>query len=134
MLTPEIRVIVWLPWIGLLASALLLSIRAPIKPSIVVLFLPIRKIEVSYSMKDGNKLSALFLFLFIMIGVLLGGVLAELLSGIMPFIARSVHVGLNPPATVDLYILDVTFGFSFKFNLGSAIGAVGAYILGKKFG
>lgn len=85
-------------------------------------------------MKDGNKLNALFLFLFIMIGTLLGGVLAEMLREIMPFIARSVNVGLNPPATIDLYILDITFGFSFKFNLGSAIGAVGAYILGRRIG
>lgn len=85
-------------------------------------------------MKDGSKLNSLFLFLFIMIGVLLGGVIAEMLRNFMPNIAKSVNVGLTPPATLDLYILDVTFGFSFKFNLGSAIGAVGAFILGKKIG
>lgn len=85
-------------------------------------------------MKDGNRLNALFLFLFIMIGILLGGVLAEMLRNVMPFMAKSVNIGLNPPATLDMYIADITFGFAFKFNLGSAIGAVGAYLAGKKFG
>jgi hypothetical protein len=85
-------------------------------------------------MKEGTKLNNLFLFLFIMIGVLLGGVLAEMLKGIMPFMVKSVNLGLNPPATLDLYIMDITFGFAFKFNLGSALGAVGAYILGRKMG
>jgi len=82
-------------------------------------------------MKD-SKFSPLFLFLFIMIGVLLGGVLAEMLRGFMPFMTKSVNVGLTPPATLDLYIMDLTFGFAFKFNLGSALGAVGGYVAGKK--
>jgi hypothetical protein len=86
-----------------------------------------------YTMKDG-KFSALFLFLFIMIGILLGGVIAEMLKSVLPFMTRSVNVGLTPPATLDLYIMDITFGFAFKFNLGSALGAVGGYVLGKKIG
>jgi hypothetical protein len=85
-------------------------------------------------MKEGGKLNALFLFLFVMIGVLLGGVLAEMLRNFMPFMVKSVNVGLHPPATLDFYIMDITFGFAFKFNLGSALGAVGAYILGRKIG
>ena len=85
-------------------------------------------------MKDSNRLNALFLFLFIMIGILLGGVLAEMLRNFLPFMIKSVNIGLNPPATINLYIMDITFGFSFKFNLGSAIGAVAAYIIGRKIG
>lgn len=89
-------------------------------------------------MKDGvkevAKLNSLFLFLFIMIGVLLGGVGAEMLKGVMPFMIQSVNIGLNPPANLDFYILSLTFGFAFKFNLGSAIGAVAGYLVGRKIG
>jgi len=82
-------------------------------------------------MKD-LKLNGFFLFLFVMVGVLLGGVCAEMLKGVLPFMVKSVNVGLTPPATLNLYIAEITFGFAFKFNLGSAIGAIGAFLLGRR--
>ncbi|MDQ7824076.1 MAG: DUF4321 domain-containing protein [Candidatus Eremiobacteraeota bacterium] len=83
-------------------------------------------------MKDGSKINGLFLFLFVMIGVLLGGVLAEMLRSVIPSMAKSVSLGLTPPATLNLYIMDITFGFDFRFNLGSALGATAGFILGRK--
>jgi len=78
------------------------------------------------------KVPNLVLILFVLVGMLTGSIISEITSSSVPFLAKGMDVGLNPPATVDLYILSFTLGFSFKFNLGSAIGAILGYFIGKK--
>ncbi len=74
------------------------------------------------------------IILFILVGTLSGAIISEACATSVPFLGRGMDVGLNPPAVINLYILSVTLGFTFKFNLGSAIGAIVGYFIGKKVG
>lgn len=81
------------------------------------------------------KKSIGLLFLFIFIGALLGGVLGEILRVISPegilraIFTQGYHIGITPPVTIDLRLISFTFGFSFKANLLTLLGAIlGIYI------
>ena len=72
---------------------------------------------------------------FILIGGLLGGMLGEILTVFSPseqihtIFARSLSPGINPPLTVDLVLIKVTFGFLFKINLLTILGIfLGIYL------
>ncbi len=72
---------------------------------------------------------------FIFIGGLLGGMLGEILTVFSPseqiqtIFARSLSPGINPPLTVDLVLIKVTFGFLFKINLLTILGIfLGIYL------
>ena len=72
---------------------------------------------------------------FIFIGGLLGGILGEILTVFAPsepiqtIFAKSVSPGLDPPLTVDLVLLKITFGFLFKVNLLTILGTfLGMYL------
>ena len=75
------------------------------------------------------------LFLFIIIGALLGGVLGEILKAISPegplknIFSQGFHIGLTPPITFDLRIISFTIGFSLRANLLTLLGTIlGIYI------
>ena len=72
---------------------------------------------------------------FIFIGGLLGGMLGEILTVFSPseqiqtIFARSLSPGINPPLTVDLVLIKITFGFLFKINLLTILGIfLGIYL------
>lgn len=72
---------------------------------------------------------------FIFVGGLLGGMLGEILTVFSPsepiqaIFAKSVSPGLDPPLTVDLVLLKITFGFLFKVNLLTILGIfLGMYL------
>ena len=72
---------------------------------------------------------------FIFIGGLLGGMLGEILTVFSPseqiqtIFARALSPGINPPLTVDLVLIKVTFGFLFKINLLTILGIfLGIYL------
>jgi ribonuclease D len=51
-----------------------------------------------------------------------GGILERIFS-------RGITPGLNPPATLDLKIFSLTFGFTVRINLASLFGVLlGAYL------
>lgn len=83
-------------------------------------------------MAKESKFNTLIICMFILIGVLAGSILSDALSSTAPFFGKAMNVGLNPPAVIDLYVFSLTVGFTIKFNLGSAIGAVIGYFVGKK--
>lgn len=62
------------------------------------------------------------------IGGLFGGLLGETLLAVFPpgviqnMFTQALHPGLNPPVTLDLWLLKITFGFSLKMNLLTFIG------------
>ena len=69
------------------------------------------------------------------IGGLLGGLLGEILTVFSPseliqtIFARSVSPGIDPPLTVNLILIKVTFGFLFKINLLAILGILlGVYL------
>ena len=62
------------------------------------------------------------LLLVLLFGALVGSLVGEVLSAYLPVLGRSVGLGLEPPATLNLFVLTVTFGFRLKANVGSALG------------
>ncbi len=80
-----------------------------------------------------------FCILFIVIGAILGGILAELmkgvdvLSGLVPFLVTGFPVFDVAPFTVNLYVIRFTIGLSFAPNLMSILGVVLAIILFRKY-
>ena len=75
------------------------------------------------------------LFLFIVLGGLLGGILGEILHVMAPkgtiqnIFSTALTPGVNPPLTVDLVLLRVTFGFVIKMNLLTFLGMfLGIYL------
>ncbi len=83
--------------------------------------------------KDSNNAGAFIMAMFIVTGTLAGSLIAESLGSFFPLIAAKLNIGLNPPAVIDLYFFSLTIGFCFNFNLGTAIGAIGGFFLGRKF-
>lgn len=79
--------------------------------------------------------SAWVLLLFILLGGLLGGILGEILRIMAPkgtvqnIFSTALTPGINPPLTVDLVLLKVTFGFTVKMNLLTFLGMfLGIYL------
>lgn len=82
-----------------------------------------------------QKRSLGFILIIIFIGALIGTALGEILGLLLPqgvvreFFLRSANP-IFGPATLNLGLFTITFGFSFKFNIIGIIGViVAAYIL-----
>ncbi len=82
-----------------------------------------------------RKLTIGWLILAIFLGAIIGGVLGELVSVILPggvvkdFFTRSISIGFSP-VTLNLVLMTFTLGFTFKLNIIGVIGLiVAAYIV-----
>jgi hypothetical protein len=70
------------------------------------------------------------IFLVVIAGLVVGSLLGEILGSLLPagrsqdFISRGPTIGLNPPVTVDLRFLAMTFGLSLKISLMGVAGVV----------
>jgi len=70
------------------------------------------------------------ILLVVVAGLVVGSLLGELLGGLLPsgwiqdLLTRGPTIGLNPPVTVDLRFLALTFGVSLKVNLVGVAGIV----------
>lgn len=71
-------------------------------------------------MKRNRHSKGLLIFLLIL-GTIIGGVIAEALKDKIPILTEGINIGF-PPINLDLYFIVLTFGLSLRFNLGSAIG------------
>jgi hypothetical protein len=78
--------------------------------------------------------TAAFLVIIIL-GALIGTVIGEILGSLWPggilerIFGRGITPGLHPPASLDLKIVTLTFGFTVRINLASLLGLlVGAYL------
>lgn len=61
-----------------------------------------------------------------------GGLLGELLGRYVPWLGRFATIGIEPPLTLDLYLLKVTLGIVFRLNFGAVIGAlIGAVLVAR---
>lgn len=74
------------------------------------------------------------LILFILSGLVIGGLLGELASKVdfLWWLGYGESFGLTSPLELDLNIIKVTFGLVFKINIASIVGMIIAVFVYKK--
>lgn len=74
------------------------------------------------------------LILFILSGIVVGGLLGELASQVsfLSWLSYGETFGLTSPIELDLNVIKLTFGLMFKINIASIIGIVLAIFIYKK--
>ena len=74
------------------------------------------------------------LLIFILSGLVVGGLLGELASRVdwLWRLSYSQSFGLNTPITLDLSIMQITFALMFKISISSIIGLILAVFIYKK--
>ena len=74
------------------------------------------------------------LLVFILSGIVIGGLLGELASRVswLWWLSYGQNFGLNTPITLDLSVIQITFGLMFRINISSIIGMVLAIFIYKK--
>lgn len=89
-------------------------------------------------MAKGEGKSRWVYVIILVVGALLGTVLGEAIGAfwkegpIHDFFVRGINPGLNPPPTLDLKVITVTFGFTIKLNVASVIGMILSALLLKR--
>jgi hypothetical protein len=73
-------------------------------------------------------------FFIILMGVILGGLVGEILGSIpgLGFLKTGVQIGFIEPVTVSLMVIEFTIGLIFKINVMSIVGAWAGYVVKKK--
>ncbi|MDI3480497.1 MAG: hypothetical protein PWQ97_152 [Tepidanaerobacteraceae bacterium] len=72
--------------------------------------------------------STTLLIIILMVGMIIGGILGQITERYLPILAYGKNIGLSP-ATLDLGIATITFGFNITLNLAAAIGLIVGLIL-----
>ena len=74
------------------------------------------------------------LLVFILSGIVIGGLLGELASQVdwLWWLSYGESFGLSQPLTLDLSVIQLTFGLTFKINISIIIGMVLAIFIYKK--
>ena len=74
------------------------------------------------------------LILFILCGIVVGGLLGELASQVdfLWWLSYGEEFGLSDPITLNLQVITLTFGLMFKINIASIIGMILALFIYKK--
>ncbi len=74
------------------------------------------------------------LLLFILSGIVVGGLLGNLASHVdfLSWLSYGEEFGLSTPIELDLNVVKLTFGLMFKINIASIIGIVLAIFIYKK--
>jgi len=82
-----------------------------------------------------RKKSIAFIIFIVVVGALIGSVLGEILGLILPagvvkdFFLKSATASVGP-VTLDIILITLTLGFSFKLNITGVIGVlIAAYAL-----
>jgi len=82
-----------------------------------------------------RKKSATFIIFVIIVGALIGSAIGEVIGILVPegvvrdFFLKSASASLGP-GTLDIILLTITLGFSFKLNVMGVIGIlIAAYAL-----
>ncbi len=78
------------------------------------------------------KKDNIFIFLiFLLIGLIFGGILGDYLSKYAEILNYSKSIGINN-FNLDLAIFNLTFGFQMKLSLSSVIGIILAIVIYRK--
>ena len=74
------------------------------------------------------------LILFVLCGIVVGGLLGELAANVnfLSWLSYGESFGLSSPIELNLNVINITFGLSFKINIASIIGIVLAIFIYKK--
>ena len=74
------------------------------------------------------------LLVFLLAGLVLGGLLGELASKVdfLWWLSYGESFGLTSPIELDLNVVKITFGLSFKMNVASIIGMAIAIFIYRK--
>ena len=74
------------------------------------------------------------LIIFILSGLVVGGLLGELASQVdwLWWLSYSQNFGLENPIVLDLSVVTITFALMFKINVASIIGMILAIFIYKK--
>lgn len=74
------------------------------------------------------------LLLFILCGIVIGGLLGDLASKVdfLWWLSYGESFGLSQPIELDLSVIKLTFGLMFKINISSIIGMVLAIFIYRK--
>lgn len=64
------------------------------------------------------------LMIFILSGIVIGGLLGELASNVswLWWLSYGQEFGITTPLTLDLHVIKLTFSLLFKINIASIIG------------
>lgn len=74
------------------------------------------------------------LILFILSGLVIGGLLGELAGQVdfLWWLSYGQSFGLETPISINLNIVQITFGLMFKINIASIIGLIIAILIYRK--
>ena len=74
------------------------------------------------------------LVLMILVGAVIGSLLWSLVTPYLPEIfSKALTVGTTgAPLSLDLGVLNLTFGLTLHVNIGSMLGMIGAFIIYRK--
>lgn len=74
------------------------------------------------------------LIVFLLSGLVIGGLVGELASKIdaLWWLSYGESFGLTEPLTLDLSVVNITFGIVFKLNISSIIGMILAMFIYRK--
>ncbi len=77
----------------------------------------------------------LVLIIFILCGLVIGGLIGELTRGVswLNWLAYGQDFGIPQPITLNLGVVQLTFGIMFTINISSIVGLVIAIFLYRKF-
>ena len=74
------------------------------------------------------------LIIFILSGIVVGGLIGEIASNVdfLWWLSYGNTFGLTSPGSLDLNIISVSFGLSFKLNIASILGMFLAILVYRK--
>ena len=75
------------------------------------------------------------LVIFILSGLVVGGLLGQLATNVswLSWMSFGQQFGLSDPVTLNLNVVQITFGLMFNINIASIIGMTIAIIIYRKF-
>lgn len=74
------------------------------------------------------------LLLFILSGIVIGGLLGELAGNVdfLWWLSYGQNFGLSTPIQLDLSVVQLSFGLMFKINIASIVGMIIAIVIYRK--
>ena len=77
----------------------------------------------------------LVLIIFILCGLVIGGLIGELTRGVswLSWLSYGQQFGVPSPIVLNLGVVEITFGILFKINISSIVGLIIAVFIYRKF-